>query len=409
VSNRRIIPLALRPAKPDPTAERPQLTSPPPLSLYVHYPWCVKKCPYCDFNSHTLRAGSDADALEHAYIDAVIADIETALPQVWGRRVHTVFIGGGTPSLMSAAALERLLTAVRTLLPLDPLAEITLEANPGTVEAARFRDYRAAGVNRLSIGIQSFDDAALARLGRIHDGREARAAIDIALAHFERVNLDLMYALPEQTLDAALADVDTALAYGVRHLSCYHLTLEPNTPFHHAPPPLPDADTSADMQEAIEARLAAAGLVNYEVSAFARPGEQCRHNLNYWHFGDYLGVGAGAHGKLSSHDGIVREMRHKHPMRYLEAAATRAFVQERRTVSRAELPFEFMMNALRLTDGVPRALFAARTGLPLTTIEDELIAARRRGLLALDDTHLWPTALGRRFLNDLLALFFDAR
>lgn len=409
MSNRRIIPLALRTATPDPTAERPQLTSPPPLSLYVHYPWCVKKCPYCDFNSHTLRAGSDADALEHAYIDAVIADIETALPQVWGRRVHTVFIGGGTPSLMSAAALERLLTAVRTLLPLDPLAEITLEANPGTVEAARFRDYRAAGVNRLSIGIQSFDDAALACLGRIHDGREARAAIDIALAHFERVNLDLMYALPEQTLDAALADVDTALAYGVRHLSCYHLTLEPNTPFHHAPPPLPDADTSADMQEAIEARLAAAGLVNYEVSAFARPGEQCRHNLNYWHFGDYLGVGAGAHGKLSSHDGIVREMRHKHPMRYLEAATTRAFVQERRTVSRAELPFEFMMNALRLTDGVPRALFTARTGLPLTAIEDELIAARRRGLLELDDTRLWPTALGRRFLNDLLALFFDAR
>lgn len=382
-----------------------ELISPPPLSLYVHYPWCARKCPYCDFNSHERRPGADAASQEQRYIEALIADIETALPQVWGRRVHTIFIGGGTPSLMSAKALDRLLTAVRTLLPLDPLAEITLEANPGTVEAQRFRDYAAAGVNRLSLGVQSFNDHHLASLGRIHDSREARTAIDLALACFERVNLDLMYALPEQSLAQAMTDVDTALATGAGHLSCYHLTLEPNTPFHHAPPPLPDADSAADMQDAIEARLASAGFEHYETSAFARSRQQCRHNLNYWTFGDYLGIGAGAHGKLSSHTGIAREMRHKHPGRYLEAAANREFIQQRRAVTVDELPFEFMMNALRLNHGVPQALFTAHTGLPLTLIADELRGAREQGLLDTTDGRLRPTERGRRFLNDLLAMF----
>ncbi|NMG02779.1 radical SAM family heme chaperone HemW [Azoarcus taiwanensis] len=388
------------------TGQRIQLTASPPLALYIHYPWCVRKCPYCDFNSHTLRGDATPDTgLEARYIDALVADIESALPQVWGRRVHTVFIGGGTPSLMSAPALDRLLTAVRTLLPLDPMAEITLEANPGTFEAARFRDYRAAGVNRLSIGIQSFDDAALTRIGRIHDADQARRAVDIALTNFERVNLDIMYALPEQNMAAAMRDIDIAIATGVSHVSAYHLTLEPNTAFAHSPPPLPDSDLSADMQEAIEDRLAAAGFEHYETSAFARPGQQCRHNLNYWQFGDYLGIGAGAHGKLSSHEGIVREMRHKHPTRYLEAAARRDFVQERREVAAAELPFEFLMNALRLTDGVPTALFSARTGLPLSVIADRIDQAVAAGLLAADPLTLRPTEQGQRFLNDLLALF----
>ncbi len=383
---------------------RAQLDAPPPLALYIHYPWCVKKCPYCDFNSHTARG---AEPPEAAYVAALIADIEHALPQVWGRRVHSVFIGGGTPSLLSAGALDRLLTAVRTLLPLDPLAEITLEANPGTVEAARFRDYRAAGVNRLSLGIQSFDPRMLAAIGRIHDDREARTAVDLALATFERVNLDLMYALPQQSLSEALADLRTAIASGVSHLSCYHLTLEPNTPFAHSPPALPDDELAADMQDAIEAELAGAGFQHYETSAFARPAQQCRHNLNYWTFGDYLGIGAGAHGKLSSHAGIVREMRHKHPERYLAAAARGDFVQERREVGVAELPFEFMMNALRLTGGVPAGLFAARTGVPLAALGERLGEARRRGLLAADPAVLQPTAQGRRFLNDLLQIFLD--
>ncbi|HJV24123.1 MAG TPA: radical SAM family heme chaperone HemW [Aromatoleum sp.] len=404
-SSRRVIPLTVAPAAGASSLalpDRPQLMASPPLALYVHYPWCVKKCPYCDFNSHAQRGGEIPEA---AYIDALLADLESALPQVWGRRVHSIFIGGGTPSLISSAGLDRLLTGIRMLVMLDPLAEITLEANPGTVEAQRFRDYRAAGVNRLSLGIQSFDDRQLARLGRIHGGDEARRAIDMALAHFERVNLDLMYALPEQTLAEALADLETGLGFGVTHLSCYHLTLEPNTPFAHSPPPLPDDDLSADMQDAIEERLRDAGFIHYETSAFAKPGQQCRHNLNYWTFGDYLGIGAGAHGKLSSHEGIVREMRHKHPTRYLEGAARRDFVQERREVGVAELPFEFMMNALRLTEGFPRRLFAERTGLPLAAIEAELMEARQRGLVEINAEEIRPTEQGRRFLNDLLTMF----
>ncbi len=407
MSARRIIPLTAVSSAASgavPLPQRPQLSAPPPLALYIHYPWCVRKCPYCDFNSHTARAAEPPHA---AYVDALIADLTAALPQVWGRRVHSVFLGGGTPSLLPAAELDRLLTAVRTLLPLEPGAEITLEANPGTVEAARFRDYRSAGVTRVSLGVQSFDDRFLAAIGRIHGGREARDAVDVALSNFERVNLDLMYALPGQDMEQALADLRTAIASGAGHLSCYHLTLEPNTPFAHQPPPLPDADLAADMQDAIEDALAGAGFGHYETSAFARPGEQCRHNLNYWTFGDYLGIGAGAHGKLSSHEGIVREMRHKHPERYLAAAAHGDFVQERREVGVADLPFEFMMNALRLTDGVPAALFAARTGIPLAALAGPLAEARDRGLLEPDKERLRPTLQGRRFLNDLLQIFLD--
>lgn len=379
----------------------------PPLSVYVHYPWCARKCPYCDFNSHTQRKGQDPAQLEQAYIDAVIADLAAAGPGVAGRRVETVFFGGGTPSLMAPASLARILDALAAHTDFAADAEVTLEANPGTFEAGRFRDFRAAGANRLSIGIQSFNDAHLAALGRIHDGAEARRAIDIATQHFERINLDLMYALPQQNLAGAMDDVETALAFGTEHLSCYHLTLEPNTPFHRSPPPLPDDDVAADMQEAIEARLAGAGYVNYETSAFARAGGEARHNLNYWSFGDYLGIGAGAHGKLSTPAGILREMRHKHPQRYLEAAARGEFVQEARTVSALELPFEFMMNALRLREGIPAPLFEERTGLPLAVLAERLALAREQGLLEEDGARLRATPQGRRFLNELLTLFID--
>lgn len=403
MAHTRVIPLAVaRPAVPLP--ERPRLTASPPLALYVHFPWCVQKCPYCDFNSHAVR---EEGIPEDAYLAALVADLEAALPQIWGRRVGSIFFGGGTPSLISPEGLDRLLADIRMRVQLDPLAEVTLEANPGTVEAGRFRDYRGAGVNRLSLGIQSFDDRHLQSLGRIHDSREARTAIELALASFEAVNLDLMYALPHQTLAEAVADVDAAIAYGPGHLSCYHLTLEPNTPFAAHPPPLPDEDLSADMQEAIEARLAEAGYAHYETSAFARPGRECRHNLTYWSFGDYLGIGAGAHGKLSSHEGIRREMRHRHPRAYLEGAARGEFIQEAREVAVAELPFEFMMNALRLTAGVPARLFAERTGVPLEAITDRLATARSRGLLETDPALLRPTPAGRRFLNDLLQIFLD--
>lgn len=397
--------LAVQPAQGPASDDNPAPRTPPPLSLYVHYPWCVKKCPYCDFNSHAVRDNHDAAELERRYIDALIADLAAAAPGVAGRSIDTVFFGGGTPSLMAPHSLTRVIDAIARLTTLAPDAEITLEANPGTFESARFRDFRAAGANRLSIGIQSFDDAHLRALGRIHDSAEARRAIAIALQHFERVNLDLMYALPAQTLAGALTDLDTALSFGTEHLSCYHLTLEPNTPFFQHPPALPDDDSAADMQEAIEARLAAAGFEHYETSAFARPGARSRHNLAYWTFADYLGIGAGAHGKLSTPAGIVREMRHKHPQRYLEAAGNGAFVQESRTVARAELPFEFMMNALRLTKGVASTSFEQRTGLPLSAIAAQLAEARAAGLLDADEAVLRPTLRGQRFLNALLERF----
>ena len=404
----RIIPIAPK-AAPQPAVGagrwEARLTASPPLSLYVHFPWCVEKCPYCDFNSHAVR---DDGIPEAAYLEALVADLESALPQIWGRRVHSIFIGGGTPSLLSPEGLDALLTAIRMRVQLDPLAEITLEANPGTVDSGRFRAFRQAGVNRLSVGIQSFNEAHLRALGRIHGRDEALAAAEAALTHFEAVNLDLMYALPGQSLAEAEADLTTALALGPTHLSCYHLTLEPNTAFAANPPQVPDPDTSADMQDHIEARLQDAGYGHYETSAFAKPNRECRHNLNYWTFGDYLGIGAGAHGKLSSHEGIVRETRPKHPAAYLAALQSGSFVQERRSIGAAELPFEFMMNALRLNRGFPRRLFAERTGLPFEAAEEGLLKARRQGLIEVDGETLRPSARGRHFLNELLMLFLAA-
>ncbi len=373
----------------------------PPLSLYIHLPWCVRKCPYCDFSSFESREGVP----EQEYVAALIRDIEAALPLVWGRKVVSVFMGGGTPSLFSARSIDTLLTQVRTLLPVEAQAEITLEANPGTAEYRKFADFRAAGVNRLSLGIQSFNPRHLSALGRIHDDREARAAVEMALHHFDNVNLDLMYALPGQSMSEALADIREAVSFGPQHISAYHLTLEPNTVFYSKPPVLPDDDTSAAMQEAIEAELAAAGYEHYETSAFARKNRRCRHNLNYWLFGDYLGIGAGAHGKLTLPDRVLRQTRYRQPKGYMERAFSGNAVDEEGAVVSGELPFEFMMNALRLTEGFPVALFAARTGLSLTAALPALEEAQRRGLIERDALHIRPTLLGRRFLNDLLQLF----
>jgi len=417
----------------------------PPLSLYIHIPWCARKCPYCDFNSHEARA----PVPEERYVAALVADLEQVLPRVWGRRVSSVFFGGGTPSLFSARAIEAILDAARARLPLAPDAEITLEANPGTVEAGKFRAFAAAGVSRLSLGIQSFDPRHLKALGRIHDDNEARRAIEIARRDFDNINLDLMYGLPGQDVEEALADVEMALSYAPRHLSCYHLTLEPNTYFHRYPPALPDDDATAAMQEGIEARLAAAGYDHYETSAFAKfggpliPGlrpqpdalhrigrspaqtcagtsfetpahpssliparsARCAHNMNYWTFGDYLGIGAGAHGKISFPDRITREMRVKHPERYMEAAERGAALQEEHEVAVDVAGFEFMMNALRLNGGFPARLFEERAGLPLAAVVRELDEAERRGLIARDHARISPSPLGRRFLNDLLQIF----
>ena len=379
----------------------------PPLSLYVHLPWCLRKCPYCDFNSHEWRGGGAPP--EDAYVDALVADLEHALPSVWGRKVSTVFLGGGTPSLFAPEAIDRLLAAVRARVPLQPGAEVTMEANPGTFERARFEGYRDAGVNRLSIGVQSFAPRHLDALGRVHDGAEARAAAAAAVELFDEVNLDLMYGLPGQGVDDALADVETALAFRTTHLSCYQLTIEPNTRFHRDRPELPDEDVIADMHEAIASRLASAGFAHYEVSAYARRGHRCMHNLNYWSFGDYLGIGAGAHAKVSSAGAIVREVRWKQPKQYLERAAAGAPVMERREVAPDEVGFEFMLNALRLVDGVGASLFAERTGVPIATIAREIAAATARGLLDPDPTVLRATPLGQRFLNELVAMFLRDR
>ena len=377
----------------------------PPLSLYVHIPWCLRKCPYCDFNSHEKRG----ELPEAEYVDALIADLESSLPRVWGRRLHTVFIGGGTPSLFTPQSIDRLLTAVRTRLMVDPDTEITMEANPGTFERERFRGYRAAGVTRLSLGVQSFDDAMLAAIGRVHGADEARRALAAALEIFATVNADLMYALPGQSPEGALADVREAIAAGAPHVSAYHLTLEPDTHFHRFPPRLPDDDVAADMQVAIEETLARAGYEHYETSAFAKPGERARHNLNYWAFGDYLGIGAGAHGKISFRDRITREQRQRKPQTYLRAALDGDAIQEAREVAENELPFEFMLNALRLTEGFPVALFAKRTGLPITVIDRQLNEAEGAGLLERDHATIRPTQKGQRFLNDLLEPFLPAR
>ncbi|MCL4689132.1 MAG: oxygen-independent coproporphyrinogen III oxidase-like protein [Burkholderiales bacterium] len=383
---------------------RVRLVALPPLALYVHIPWCLKKCPYCDFNSHEAKG----EVPEARYVDAVVADLEASVPKVWGRRVHAIFLGGGTPSLFSPRAIGRLLTAARTLLPVEPDAEVTLEANPGTFEQAKFSEFRGAGVNRLSVGIQSFDARLLKAIGRVHDAKEARRAAEIAMATFANVNLDLMYALPGQSLAEALEDIRAAAGYGPPHLSAYHLTLEPNTLFHRYPPQLPDDDAAAAMQEAIEGELAAAGYGNYETSAFAKPGHRCRHNLNYWTFGDYLGVGAGAHGKLSYPDRIVRESRFRQPKAYQDRALSGGAVEAEEEVPAAELGLEFMMNALRLAEGFPTALFAERTGLPIAVVEDPLARAEAMGLLERDAFTVRPTLRGRRFLNDLLGLFLPA-
>lgn len=373
----------------------------PPLSLYVHFPWCVRKCPYCDFNSH--EAGGELP--EQAYLDAVRADLEQSLPLVWGRKIVSVFIGGGTPSLMSAQGLDRLMSDIRSLLPLEAVAEITMEANPGTFEAEKFRAYAASGINRLSIGIQSFDSRHLKALGRIHDGDEARRAIEIAQANFDNFNLDLMYALPSQTMDEARRDVETALSFAPPHLSLYHLTLEPNTVFAKYPPELPDDDSSATMQQTIAELMQAHGYENYEVSAYAKPGHRARHNLNYWEFGDYLGIGAGAHSKLSFPHRIVRQARYKQPVGYMQQAIAGNAVHEEHEVEREELGFEFMLNALRLTGGFASRLFVERTGVSPQVIEAALQKAEGRGLLQVDHQSIRPTELGRRFLNDLQQIF----
>lgn len=380
------------------------LSNSPPLSLYIHIPWCVKKCPYCDFNSHESRF-KNGEIPEAAYVDALIADLELATPKVWGRKIKSIFFGGGTPSLFSAASIDRILSQVRALTPLEYDAEITLEANPGTVDSAHFSGYKDAGVNRLSLGIQSFNADYLKALGRIHDDKQAYAAAELALKTFERVNLDIMYALPDQSLEHALEDARQAIALGADHLSFYHLTLEPNTPFHHTPPSLPDDDTSSDMQIAIEDLLAANGYEHYETSAFAKPSKQARHNLNYWQFGDYLGIGAGAHSKLSYHDKITRESRTKHPKAYMDQVALGQNVERVWEIEREDLGFEFMMNALRLIDGVPLHLFQQRTGLDLATLDVAIKKAQHKGLLSVTQSHILPTPLGQRFLNELLEIF----
>lgn len=372
----------------------------PPLALYAHIPWCVRKCPYCDFNSHE-RAGA---LPESEYVAKLVLDLERFLPSVWGRRLVSVFIGGGTPSLLSPEAIDRLLSAVRARLTLEPDAEITLEANPAAAEAARFRGFRDAGVNRLSIGVQSFDARMLAALGRIHGPDEARNAIEAACASFDNVNIDLMYGLPGQTLAMARADIEEAARTGVSHISAYQLTIEPNTVFWSRPPQLPPHDDCADMQLAVESVLAKAGFEHYEISAFARRGRRCDHNLNYWEFGDYVGIGAGAHGKISFPERITRHERVRQPREYMPLEDTLA---SQSTVPAADLPFEFMLNALRLVDGFPPRLFEERTGLSLLSIEKSLGRAEERGLLERGWKRVRPSARGQRFLNDLLALFLS--
>ncbi len=387
-----------------------QLGAPPPLAVYVHLPWCLKKCPYCDFNSHAWKDGTEG-LPEQRYLDAVRADLEASLPLVWGRAVHSVFIGGGTPSLFSPDGIARLLSDIRSLLPLQPGAEVTLEANPGTFERDRFKAFRQAGVTRLSIGVQSFDDAKLAALGRVHNGAQARAAVEEAAASFDTFNLDLMYALPGQSLAELEADLATALAYAPPHLSLYHLTLEPNTAFALNPPVLPGDDDSAEMLDRLVEITAAAGLQRYEVSAYARPGHRCTHNLNYWQFGDYLGLGAGAHGKLSFPHRVLRQVKWREPAAYMREALAGNAVSNQGEVARKALPFEFMLNTLRLREGFEEALFAERTGLPPSAIAAGVAQACERRLLEVVAANgplgrvLRPTARGFDFLSDLQEIF----
>lgn len=394
-------------------SQAPRLRSLPPLSLYIHIPWCVKKCPYCDFNSHEVR-DARGDMPEAEYVAALVRDLETSVPLIWGRQVISVFFGGGTPSLFSAHSIETILSAVRALLPLELLAEITLEANPGTFETQKFADFRASGINRLSVGIQSFNPMHLKSLGRIHDDNDACRAVEIAQRNFDNVNLDLMYGLPNQTLEEARKDIETAVTSGVSHISAYHLTLEPNTLFHRYPPSLPDDDLAAEMQLMVEQTLANSAYGNYETSAFARPGQEARHNMNYWLFGDYLGIGAGAHSKISFRDKILRQIRYRQPKEYLEKTLASTIdagpaVMERHEVGSNERAFEFMMNALRLTGGFATATFTERTGLPITSIQRQLDEAEQRVLITRNYQRIAPTLLGRRFLNDLLQIFLPEK
>jgi len=381
-----------------------QLASLPPLSLYVHLPWCLRKCPYCDFNSHEWRAGGDA-LPEQRYLDALVADLDAALPLIWGRTVHTIFIGGGTPSLFSPESIDRLIGDLRARLKLAPDCEITLEANPGTFERDRFRAYRAAGVTRLSVGVQSFNDQHLQALGRVHDGKQAIAAVEEAASAFDTFNLDLMYALPGQTPAQLEADLAQAMALAPPHLSIYHLTIEPNTYFAKFPPVVPEDDAAYAMLDRITERTGELGMERYEISAYAREGHRCAHNLNYWQFGDYLGIGAGAHSKLSFAHRLLRQVRFREPQRYMNQALSGAAVAQSDEVAIADLPFEFMLNALRLKDGFTMAQFGERTGLATTAIQRGLEEAEKKGLLQRDLWHAWPTERGLDFLSDLQSIF----
>jgi putative oxygen-independent coproporphyrinogen III oxidase len=378
-----------------------QLASLPPLSLYVHLPWCLKKCPYCDFNSHE----ASGSVPEQRYLDALAADLESALPLIWGRVVHSVFIGGGTPSLFSPQGIDRLLADIRARVRLAPDCEITLEANPGTFEKDRFRAFRSAGVTRLSIGVQSFDDDKLKALGRVHDRAQAIAAVEEAAQSFDTFNLDLMYALPGQTLAQLDEDIDQALALAPPHISIYHLTIEPNTYFAKFPPVIPEDDLAYEMLDRITERTEAAGLARYEVSAYAKSGHACFHNLNYWRFGDYLGIGAGAHGKLSFAHRVVRQVKLREPRLFMEKALAGDALAQKTEVGRADLPFEFMLNALRLREGFALQDFTDRCGLPLTAIQKPLEEAEQKGWITRDLARVKPTTRGFDFLNDLQALF----
>ncbi|TXI11256.1 MAG: oxygen-independent coproporphyrinogen III oxidase-like protein [Polynucleobacter sp.] len=388
------------------------LTSLPPLSLYVHIPWCMKKCPYCDFNSHQIKdknLSSLPQGFDEArYIEALKLDLQSVLPKVWGRRIHTIFMGGGTPSLLSEAGLDQLLSDIRSLLPVNADAEITMEANPGTFEVEKFKSYAKSGINRISLGIQSFNDEKLQALGRIHNSAQAEAAIQAAIELFPQVNLDLMYALPSQNKEQALTDLQKAISFNPAHISLYHLTLEPNTLFAKYPPALPSEDSAFEMQDALISQLAQAGYERYEVSAYARAGKRCQHNLNYWQFGDYIGIGAGAHGKISAHNQIARQSNERHPDVYMEKIFRdgHALIEER-ILGKEDLPFEYMLNVLRLIDGVPTPQFKERTGLEIAGINGMLELALKKNLLDDDPRFIKPSTLGMQYLNDLQMLFLQ--
>ncbi len=381
-----------------------QFTALPPLSLYVHLPWCLKKCPYCDFNSHEMKAGG---LPEQRYVDAIVADLEAALPLVWGRPVHSIFIGGGTPSLFAPATIDRLLSDIRARLPLEADCEITMEANPGTFEKDRFRDYRGAGVTRLSVGVQSFNDTHLKSLGRVHDSAQALAAVAEAAQAFDTFNLDIMYALPGQTMAELDSDMAVALEFAPPHISIYHLTIEPNTYFAKYPPQIPEDDTAYAMLDRITELTSAMGMDRYEISAYGKPGHRCRHNLNYWQFGDYLGIGAGAHSKISFAHRVLRQVRFRDPARYMDQALAGQAVAQSDEVARSDLPFEYMLNALRLRHGFGLRDFTERTGLAITAIEAGLMEAERKGLIERDFARVKPTERGFDFLSDLQEIFLS--